>query len=174
MDMYESRIRRLEQQVGALRAGKPARIVHAEYTTNTAQAMTNNDYTLLDYEDKIIDTHGAVTVGASWKFTAPIPGPYNIAAASKLAADAGWDIGERVSLELYKNGASVKILGYNSAFDNAGGESISMFASGAKTIYLNTYDYISFYFFQDSGGAINLNGLATNNWCSITLVGESR
>lgn len=44
--------------------------------------MANTGYTRIDFEDKIEDSHGAVTIGASWKFTAPKAATYLI--CSKL------------------------------------------------------------------------------------------
>ncbi len=167
----EQRIKRLEQQVRMLRTTEPTRYVHAEYNSNTANSMTDADYTLVDYENKVVDTHDAVTVGAAWKFTAPLPGPYIASACAKLANNAGWIINEQVLIYVYKNGSVYRLLNNKTAFDNGGGANVNICVSGTLSLYLNTYDYINFYVYQNSGGAINLNGTATQNWCSITRVG---
>lgn len=53
------------------------RAVVARYTTATAGSYGTGG-AILDFTTKVIDTHGAVTTGASWKFTAPVPGNYRV------------------------------------------------------------------------------------------------
>lgn len=53
--------------------------VYAIYTTDGGQAIGKNWNSLtLNYEDKVLDSHGAVNVGATWIFTAPKSGMYTI------------------------------------------------------------------------------------------------
>ena len=54
----------------------------------------------VNYDTKVIDTHGAVTTGASWKFTAPISGMYKVSGASNVSSGGGG------SLMVYKNGSA--------------------------------------------------------------------
>lgn len=143
------------------------RDIFAMYETNTASAMTNNDYTLIDYEDKVVDTHNCVTVGAAWKYTCLKTGYYDCSASMALATNVGWTVGETAQVHLYKNGANNRLLGRSVAFDNGGGASVIMGASGSGTVYCVPGDYLQFYCFQNSGGNINLLATAITCWCSI-------
>lgn len=49
--------------------------VVARYHNTTAQTLTSST-AVLNFDTKDIDTHGAVTTGAAWKFTAPVTGRY--------------------------------------------------------------------------------------------------
>lgn len=56
------------------------RVVAASYgmsASSTSTVIAASD-TLLDFDTKIEDSHGAVTTGASWKYTAPVPGLYKM------------------------------------------------------------------------------------------------
>jgi hypothetical protein len=74
--------------------------VFAHYTTNAGGSV--NSATIVDFEDKVMDTHNAVTTGASWKFTAPRTGFYTIKAY--IAASSGaWTAGQNFYTDLYKS-----------------------------------------------------------------------
>lgn len=55
-------------------------VAHYESDDNTTTLATATQ-AIRDYEDKVTDTHNAVTTGASWAFTAPIDGKYAITAS---------------------------------------------------------------------------------------------
>jgi hypothetical protein len=86
--------------------GEETRIVSAIYESNTAQAFTAAaGAEICNYEDKIVDTHAAVTIGAAWKFTCPVSGVYDVK-AMMLFANNSWDAGDAVACSIYKNGAA--------------------------------------------------------------------
>lgn len=59
------------------------------------------------YNTKLWDTHGAVTTGSSWKFTAPIAGRYKFRTLTlSSGAGGGW-------IGIYKNGTLYQRLGYH-------------------------------------------------------------
>jgi hypothetical protein len=79
------------------------RVVAARYSS-TAGASIPAGATIIDYATKDYDTHGAVTTGASWKFTCPLPGFYRVSTYNEsnsfttAAASA-------VVVDLFKNGS---------------------------------------------------------------------
>jgi hypothetical protein len=53
--------------------------VAARYSTDAGETIPNDgNLHCVDFYIKQFDTHSAVTVGADWKFTAPLPGKYQI------------------------------------------------------------------------------------------------
>ena len=72
----------------------------ARYFKTAAQSVGNGALEVLDFETKVIDTHGAVTTGASWVFTCPAAGKYEVRANVHSAAGGGWAAGEQWNLQL--------------------------------------------------------------------------
>jgi hypothetical protein len=52
--------------------------VGVKYNSNAGHSIPDNNYTVVNFEDKIYDTHGAVTTGAGWAFTCPVAGKYSV------------------------------------------------------------------------------------------------
>jgi len=111
--------------------GNPAQIsstetIAASYWLSASQTATTS--APINYDQKEFDTHGAVTTGSAWKFTAPIRGLYqlDISIASSTASINVWSI--------YKNGTGYKNLTLTA----------STFATGnaSTAIYLNGGDFI--------------------------------
>jgi len=75
------------------------------YSAATQSSLT----TQINFGTKIFDTHGAVTTGSSWKFTAPMSGKYLV--HGKIQGGGG-------GCHLYKNGSVFYY--YISYFNNAG------------------------------------------------------
>jgi hypothetical protein len=101
------------------------RVVAATYFRNTNQSVSSG--TIIDFSQRAFDTHAAVTTGASWRFTAPVPGVYDVS----LTIHGGDST--TTSYQLFKNGVFVSfILTTNSA----------IIFSGARDIDLNANDYI--------------------------------
>jgi hypothetical protein len=96
--------------------------VGADYTMSSA-AVTSGDP--INYANKIYDTHGAVTTGASWKFTAPGVGYYQVCGVN-------WTSSATPNIRIFKNGVANRYL-------DALSTSIKSYAT---TIYLLAGDYI--------------------------------
>ncbi len=108
---------------------------------------------LINFSTVNFDTAGAVTTGASWKFTAPVAGVYNFNACITTGMTAElWDI--------YKNGAFYNRVGSISAFAGTN-------TPGQDSVYLNAGDYVSLY----SGVGITLVfGTTYGNYVNIQRV----
>jgi hypothetical protein len=80
--------------------------VNASYivATGAGQSVPNTGSTIINFGNKIFDSHNAVTTGASWKFTAPVSGKYQINAGCYFVPSV-YAIGNIQYLELYKNGS---------------------------------------------------------------------
>jgi hypothetical protein len=76
-------------------------VVRAEYNNAAAQTVAD---TQINFQSKVEDTHSAVTVGASWKFTTPTPGVY-LLESTVVGANAS------TTVRLFKNGSPLKNIG---------------------------------------------------------------
>jgi hypothetical protein len=89
-------------------AGTGAGSVSCKYSTNAGQTISHDSTTVVDFEDKIWDTHDAVTVGGTdtWKFTCPSAGYYLVTATVQFADDGDWDTQDSLQMYVYVNGAN--------------------------------------------------------------------
>jgi hypothetical protein len=106
-------------------------------TTETVSAKyyasgntTSTTTTPINYDTRVYDTHGAVTAGASWKFTAPVSGRYRISTFNNSASGTN-----STFLALYKNGTKYESFIYSPAVN-------TNLLFGATEIFLNAGDYI--------------------------------
>lgn len=90
------------------------RVCVARASVSSATSTTLN--TPINYNTVEFDTHGSVTVGASWKYTATVPGYYNVKAFNYFGATAA-------NLQIYKNGALSTLLAPSVASVSGGGSS---------------------------------------------------
>lgn len=147
--------------------GVPATIA-AIYTTNAGQSIPNLTNTIVDFEDKVQDTHNAVTTGAAWKFTAPEAGYYQVNGVVLFTATATWADGEEARFELVVNGATEVFLDYQDHHGSASG--IYMLIGGGGLVYLDANDYLDIRVYQASGAALTLHADAHHNRISVVKV----
>lgn len=132
------------------------RVVAARYTTATAGSYGTGG-AILDYGTKVFDTHGAVTTGASWKFTAPVPGTYRVTAAATTSSTNG------MYLTLGKNGADYARLCQTRS-------TISPpVINGTSTVQLNAGDYIQIAIYSETA-TVGLVTSAVLNYVEIELI----
>jgi hypothetical protein len=136
--------------------------VCAVYKTAVNQSVANTTFTIIDFGTKEDDSHGSVTTGANWKFTAPTAGRYEVFAKILYNGAASAATGSYL-LMLYKNGSQVAEL----ARVNGTGGSNFFGPNGSRVINLNAGDYIDVRAFQDSGGARTLYSFIEYNHISI-------
>lgn len=134
-------------------------LVAARYSTASTQTINTTD-TIIDFDTKDFDSHSAVTTGASWKFTAPSAGKYEVEASMFHAAAR-----TEQYLLLYKGGVLHQYLGAN-VFTSA----ISRAIQGKGTINLLADEQIDVRAqLQVSSNTLTSN--ATLNWVSVKRVG---
>ena len=141
-------------------------LVACKYSTNAGQSISSGSYEIVDFEDKSYDTHNAVTVGASWKFTAPYSGKYHISAKT-IFDTITLDSGEVVWSGIYKNGAANS---YKVAHQAIGTGAVAVSADINIDIDLVEGDYVDYRAYQSSGGAVALYSANTYNQISIHRV----
>lgn len=145
----------------------PSNPADARYSTAAAQSISTGTSTIIDFGTKSYDTLACVTTGASWKYTAKVPGRYSVHAAAILAASASWSAGEDILFMLYKNGVHVSYLDYKTAY---GTTSVPYLVNGSDEVDLVAGDYIDIRIQQGSGSTIALGNFATGNYVAIKLV----
>lgn len=138
--------------------------VMARYSTASAQALTTSP-AIINFATVSYDTHGAVTTGASWKFTAPIAGKYRV--TSRFLTAAG-TTAMRISYDLNKNGIAqtTPVTGTQQTTS-----SNRIDGSGSDTIQLNAGDYIDIRG-SCSTGSNSLAGDAPTNFVVIERIGN--
>jgi hypothetical protein len=134
--------------------------VAARYSTTAGQAV-NTTATLVDFGTKDYDSHGAVTTGGSWKFTAPVSGIFRVSGELIIAA-ARATFWWRVD----KNGSSYYWGGHS-----MGGGATGTVTQNSGTIRLLSGDYISIYTYVDTS-ATTLGTAAGHNWVAIERIGN--
>jgi hypothetical protein len=91
---------------------------------------------LIDFNIVDVDTHGAITTGASWKFTAPISGYYKISCVVQSASTAN---PQTTFIKVYKNGSYTNI---RLAAAPVAGSTIPYLSGSTSGLFLNAGDYI--------------------------------
>lgn len=121
----------------------PTKEVFAIYTRPTAQSIPNNTDTIIDFDNMVLDTHSAVTTGASWVFTAPFYGIYRV---DYVVGTEQSGNGTRYSF-VAKNGTLIG--GFTAATAGFGGTDLFMNCSGM--VHLDAGDTLSVSLYQSSG-----------------------
>lgn len=147
--------------------GVPATIA-AIYNTNAAQSIATGVATIVDFEDKVADTHNAVTTGAAWKFTAPASGFYQVSVQVWFQASSGWVDTESGYLLLRVNAVTVVMLDYKDSYGSA--SNVYMQLNGTTLVYLDVGDYVNVMVTQSSGAALALYADARYNRIAIVRV----
>lgn len=144
---------------------QPTETVAAKYRTTAGQTCTTGSTCLIDFGTIDYDTHGAVTTGASWKFTAPIAGKYSVQTNMIWNAPTASSAGKTM---LYKNGSFDTAIGYQMGVAGAG----RMSGVGAGTITLVQGDYIDVRWNNGDSNTRTMDNTVGNNFISITKVGN--
>jgi hypothetical protein len=129
--------------------------VIAKYLSDSGQSIPNSSSTRIDFEDKEIDTHNAVTTGGSWVFTAPIEGTYSLDVRIEYANSNNWTLGEVANLELYKNGSNYERIAFHGKDVTSG--NFLMSVQGSTIVQLNKGETIHIQSYQASGAALSLS-----------------
>lgn len=130
------------------------RVIAAKYYIGTATFSATNG-NQINFDSKDYDTAGAVTTGASWKFTAPITGIYDVGLTINTAAATATD------WWLYKNGAKYQYIILTSA---------SGTTNSFTGVSCNSGDTLDI----RGDSSINLNGSTSTPWLtSVTIARKS-
>ena len=145
--------------------------VSARYMVNGSTSNTvlnNNAEEIIDFNLKDWDSHGAVTTGASWKFTAPVSGEYEVKTMSGVNSGS-WSAGEFFQLLLYKDGVANQGLAVDFK-EAANTQDTFLTGSGSVKLLAGQYIYIGAY--QNTGFNVNFSTNTVLHWVSIRRVGN--
>lgn len=159
-------VRGLERRIGALERQERAVPVVAVYTTAAGQNIPHITMSVIDYNNKVIDTHNAVSSGSAWKFVAPLPGQYLVYAVAQFAPDTGWAETEVVDLVIFRNGSAIRRIDYRFG-QNTGGLALRKLAGGGASVSLASGDEINVRIYQSSGATMALDADSNVNHISI-------
>lgn len=140
------------------------RVVAARMSFSTTATFASGNPDVVPFDVATYDTHGALTLGATARFTAPIYGFYHVEAQVDFAASA---VGQR-AVQLYKNGV------FASELVNLpnGSATASNRIAGADTIELQANDYIQIFAVQISGGNLGI-GNDGNEYCHVAITRQA-
>lgn len=141
--------------------------VVAYYNSNTGQDFANNTQEIVDYEDKINDSHNTVTVGASWLMTVPIAGTYDIKSGFAFVSNSGWAVTEELEIVIFTAGSAT----FERTISMQATATYSTTVATFGTVTLAKGDVIQARIRQTSGGTILANTAGVENYISIHLVG---
>jgi hypothetical protein len=132
------------------------RVVAARYTTTTTGSFGTGG-AVLDFPIKGYDTHGAVTTGASWKFTAPVPGKYRVDVGLSPSGTNG------LYAELYKNAVTfARLTQYRSGANPPQ-------LSGGTEVELLAGEYINIVLFSETA-TTSLATAAHLNFITVSMI----
>lgn len=136
-------------------------------TSSTANASfaDGGGAEIIDFDSKLIDTHGAVTTGASWKFTAPVTGYYRISARFGSGGEAV-TVNDTFALDVYKNNA-LFISRFDFCEHEATASNINTILVGTSIVSLVAGDFIDFRMATAGAGAVTPAN--TNNACMADI-----
>lgn len=133
--------------------------IRARYTSASGQTLAVGS-TTIDFATKSFDTHGAVTTGASWKFTAPRADYFDVSACVLTSADTSTS---GCDFYLYKNGSI-----YAAGRSDKSGTSSSRHADRfATSVYLLAGEYISVVYNNGTAGSLTLFNDSTYNYVDV-------
>jgi hypothetical protein len=144
--------------------------VEAKYRSTSGTSIPNSGtQTILDFNNKIFDSHNAVTTGASWRFTAPSNGKYNIDVHFWFA-NGTWTTGNYLRYAIFKNGSADDNLGQvviQNTFTNNFGQ------TGSTSVELKKDEYIDLRLDHNrSGGALSIYASESGIYSSISIIKE--
>ncbi len=147
--------------------GRP---VTSVYTSTAGQSIPGGSgFHIIDFGTKENDTHGAVTTGASWKFTAPISGMYSVK-SSVLWGNAVWTASTLRQISLFVNGVQDETIGYD---QSQASTTQFVWTGGSTDIFLNAGDFIDVRARNGEGVARVLEASANNVNIEIHRIGGS-
>jgi len=144
------------------------RIVAARYNTTSANTCNTGVTTIIDFDNKVFDTHGAVTTGAgTWKYTAKVPGYYRVSSMILFNDTTNFSgTAEAAEYFLYKNGSLYGNLTARRPYASEQYPSLS----GTMLIQLDAGDYFDLRVNQGSGANLALFGASQYQWVDVERI----
>jgi hypothetical protein len=140
--------------------------VSAQYKSSAGQSISNGAAPVVDFATKEWDSHNAVTTGASWKFTAPMPGIYEVCSMMEFAS-ASWSATGYIWPLVAKNGGGAVTLAFERIEVS---QTTGFIAQGCKDMRLLAGDYVQVSVQHAEGSARSLSANTDRNWVQIKRV----
>lgn len=142
--------------------------VVAKYSTSAAPSIANTGTTRIDFATKSFDSHGLVTTGASWVFTANKAGKYRISSIVKFTSST-YAAGNRAEMSVLKNNSLDTVLDHDVVEVAA---SRDLVLQGSSVLSLVAGDTLQVNLANNrTAGATSLTSSATENQIVITYEG---
>jgi soluble P-type ATPase len=130
-------------------------------------AIANTGTTIINFSNKQYDTSASVTTGASWSFSCPESGYYDVGAKVRFVDSAAFTAGTRAALYVFVNGVQTVTLAFHEV-ESSDAASFFMSVNGSSLLYLSKGDSVDFRAAQTTATAtIALDGATTENYASI-------
>jgi hypothetical protein len=128
----------------------------------TAQSIPTGVSTLIAFDEEEYDPRGLFdNTATNYKFTAEVAGMYEFTVHIELEYSSNWGAGEQLRIEVYKNGSRHRVV-FGKEIEASGTFYVS--ANGCIPMFLESGDYVQFYCYQNSGGAITLQNVDDYNY----------
>ena len=114
------------------------------------QSITQNTSVKINCDTELFDTDGTYDNSSNYRFTPAVAGKYYIYAVSRYTVSTDFD---NFQLSIRKNGTDILFM--NRRHLHFGSQYIG------GVVDSNTTDYFEAFIYQDTGGAINVNGTTT-------------
>jgi hypothetical protein len=141
--------------------------VAARYGLNAATNITNG--VVINYAQKDYDYTNSVTTGASWRFTAPISGLYEVSVLFYAGPATSGTINQEVGVRLSKNGIAVQYIYIDPAKTTS---SVLKVGNGSTRIKLLAGEYIEIIGYNATGITHTAAADPTLNYVEITRIGN--
>lgn len=113
--------------------------IYADYRLTVTQSIPDNTETVVNLNDKIVDSHAAVATGAAWKFIAPRADWYDVNATLIYSSSTNLAAAD---IYLKKNGSLYRTIGTGIGVPG-------QYLQGSISVYLNAGEYIQLSTLQD-------------------------
>jgi hypothetical protein len=141
--------------------------VAARYGLNAATNITNG--VVINYAQKDYDYTNSVTTGASWRFTAPISGLYEVSVLFYAGPATSGTINQEVGVRLSKNGIAVQYIYIDPAKTTS---SVLKVGNGSTRIKLLAGEDIEIIGYNATGITHTAAADPTLNYVEITRIGN--
>lgn len=143
--------------------------VNARYVTTAGASIPNTGDNIVDFATIDYSSHGNVTTGAAWKFTANISGKYSLKAMLTFQS-AAYGVGDVLRMAIFKSGVLHQYISRTPIMTTT---AILANTVGDGEIRLLAGEYIDLRILNNrTAGATNLTTTAGENWISIKRIGE--
>ena len=165
----QRKIQDLENRIRFENDALSSGLIAVRYSTNAGQTISQTGKTIVNYEDKIYDDLGLVTIGAAWLMFVPVTGLYRATAMNVFAATTAWATGEASGMYLFKSGAEYTMLDF---FDGALAKGENMLAKlkGSDDVIAERGETLQIQLNNLSGGDRTLDSAANMNHVAIHLI----